>query len=170
MYKICIDTTVFKNYQKFPNLLIKFLEDLKSLNYAYEDEKHLIENIFYKFLQFISEDDLSLDKFLELKNKYPNLHDGEICLIGYSIENNCCFLSDDDKARSKAKKENVFPCCLRDYEIGGSIGILLFLRDIIDFVPFEESKQIYENMKNHNWLPNIDIYEIKLKECSKSKF
>ena len=165
MCRVCIDTTVFKNYSKHKDILINFLKEV-AYKFAYEGEKHLIPHTFYSFVDFISEDDLPFDKFLEIKEKYPDLHDGEICLITYSIENNCCFLSDDKRARKRATQENIHPCCVKNCKVGGSIGILLFLRDILKCISEKEAKEIYEIMRTENWLPpSINLDKQSLETC-----
>jgi len=164
-HRVCIDTTVFKNFSIAKDILLTFFNRIQSENFAYEGEKEYIDKSFYQIItEFVSEDDIELDIFLELKNKYPYLHDGEICLIAYCIQNNCCFLSDDKRARRKAKKENIHPCCINNYQIGGTIGILLacFYLGIISEIKLSD---IYNEMKRENRLPDKSILEFSLENC-----
>ena len=167
MCKICFDTTVFQNYKKHRKLLENFFRHINSKNFAYQGESHKIHEEFHPRLTFVSENNISLELFLQIREKHSNLHDGEICLITFALENNCCFISDDEDARKRAKGENIHPCCINNenVEIGGSIGILIFLRDIAKIISKEEAKKIYEEMQKHNWLPNMDIDKINLEEC-----
>ncbi|RUM58416.1 MAG: hypothetical protein DSY59_00375 [Persephonella sp.] len=167
MLKICIDTTVFKNFDTEKELLKEFLKEINSENYAYEGEKNYIDDEFSEIIKkFVSEVDIDLDIFLEIKSKYPNLHDGEVCLIAYSIQYNCCFISDDKKARKKAENERIHPCCIQNYFIGGSIGIILACRDLLNLITNEKAEDIYISMKSKNRLPNKNLSEFSLKNCN----
>ncbi len=164
---ICIDTTIFKNFEVSKEELIKFFQKINSNNFAYEGEKDLINKTFFRVIHmFVSEEDVSLDVYLELREKYQNLDDGEICLMAFAKENGYCFISDDKKARKRAKRENIHPCCISNYNIGGSIGILLLCIEL-NLISKLDALKLYELMKNKNRLPKKSLTEFKLEECLK---
>lgn len=156
---ICIDTTILVNFKEEEKFFFMFLEKLsEKTKVAYREEverlglQKLSDN-----LTLIDEESVSFEEFLKIKTSFPQLDDGETCLIAYAVEKKGCFMSDDKKARKVGKRKNIFPCCLKKLEVGGTLGILRFLVKC-GKIDCKEAKSCCERIKQRgNYLPSCSL-------------
>ena len=149
-----------------------FEEFLKILNeenkeiYGYEEEIREKAPYWLDKINCIDVQEIPLEVFEEIRNKYKNLHDGEIFILSFlhikrEEGRNCCFMSDDYAARKAGAAENLLPCCVKNCKVGGTLGILNLLykysnydKSVID--GYFNTKKNQGNFLPENWIEDLD--------------
>ncbi len=167
-----IDTTVFINFLVWKEGFEKFLEALKRENkevYGYEEEVRNKAIEWAQRINLVSYKDIPVDLYDRIAEKYPGLNEGEIILLAFlfikkSKGRNCCFISDDESAREAGRREEFLPCCVSQYKVGGTIGILNFLYKVYEYEE-EFIENVFKEMKSAgNYLPNKWNYNLDMCE------
>ncbi len=110
---------------------------------------------FKKYLPYVTIEKCSIEILTKLKKRYPELHDGELSVIGLGItysmkENSCWCVLDDDIARKKAKDIKL--------KYTGIIGVTLWQKSM-NFLCMKECIEIHDNIKKSKFRISDNILE-----------